>query len=112
MEILNVEDRDYYEGKLYKVSLWNGMGYNTYEYIVYAGGEQEALELAVMYAERKDDPVLFDYWEIIDEADNEEDSEEYLDENYIYIDATMLGANEPWFVLRENTRVEEIKEEN
>lgn len=116
MDILNMEDKDYYEGKLYKVCLWNGSGYSLYEYGVYANNEEEALNLAVKYAERDEDPVIFSYEEVENEytllGDDYDTIEDYLDENYIYVDATMEGANEPWFILRENARIEFVKEEN
>lgn len=115
MEILNKEDRDYYEGKAYSVNIWSGVGYTTSEYNVYAGGEQEALELAVKFAEKNNDGCLRSYAEVEEEyedLDLEDTSlDEYLDENYVYVDATMEGAEEPWFVLRENLKIEEIKEE-
>lgn len=112
--ILNVEDRDYYDGKLFKVCLWSGAGYALYDYNVYAGDEEEALNLAVMYAEQNEDPVIFSYEEVEQDAaefDEGDNTEEFIDNNYIYVDATMEGAEEPWFVLRENARIERIEEE-
>lgn len=113
MMILNQEDKDYYEGKLYRVCIWNGSGYSLYEYVVYADSEQVALELAVKYAEIEEDPVLFSYEELEDEytllGDDYNSLEQYLDENYVYVDATMEGAEQPWFILSENLRIEEEK---
>lgn len=113
IKVLNLSDKDYYDGKLFKVSLWSGFGYACYEYIVYADHVQTALELAVKYAEINDDPVLFSR-NLLEETaeDLNEDTEEYIDENYIYIDATMEGAEQPWYILRENCDIKEIKEEN
>ena len=111
-KILNLTDKDYYDEKLFKVDIWCGIGYVCHEYIVYADGVQTALELAVKYAEIQKDPVLFSTSEIEEIVEGlDEDIEEYIDENYIYIDATMEGAEQPWYILRENCSIEEIKEE-
>lgn len=113
MGILNSEDKDYYEGRLWKVNIWSGMGYSTYTYNIYAGNAEEALNLAVKYAEIEDDPVLFCYRDIEEEfetiAEEGEDIEDYIDTKYIYVDGTMDGAYEPWFVLAENLRIEEVR---
>lgn len=112
LNILNPEDKDYCEGKLFRVCLWSGAGYSLYTYDVYANHEEEALNLAVKYAERDEDPTIFSYEEVEQEAEESgDDVETYIDEVYTYVDATMEGANEPWFVLRENLRIERVEEE-
>ena len=111
-KILNSEDKEYYNRKLFKVNIWCGIGYVCHEYIVYADCVQTALELAVKYAELKKDAILFDILEIEKIAkDFDENVEEYIDENYIYVDATTQGAKQPWYIINENSSVQEIKEE-
>jgi hypothetical protein len=113
VNILNPEDKDYYEGKLFRVCIWSGMGYSLYSYDVYANHEEEALNLAVKYAEREGDPILFSWDEVeqdAEENDEGDDAESYIDEYYVYVDATMEGAENPWFILRENLRIERLEE--
>lgn len=105
-KILNLEDKEYYNRKLFKVNIWCGIGYVCNQYTVYADCVQTALELAVKYAELQKDAILFDISEIEEIAKN-------LDENvegYIYVDATMEGAKQPWYILNENLTIQEIKE--
>lgn len=126
---INPDDKDYYDGKLFKVGLYPGAGYELTMFKVYADNEEEALCLVVAECERKKNFGLIypveeikefvekDYKKEFDEryaeqSDSEYDwfafAEEYL--SYIYVDATMEGASQPYFVHGENLVVEEISD--
>ena len=49
LDIINPEDKDYYDGKLYMVGIYPGAGMQLATFYVYAGYEEEALELVVAY---------------------------------------------------------------
>ena len=131
IEIINQDDKEYYDGKLYQVGIWPGAGYQLATFYVYADSEETALNLVVVDAEINAPSLLFsvseiedmivedwqdEYNEFISEADDRDDftfATEYL--NYIYVDATMEGASQPYFINGENLsiiEVENIKEEN
>lgn len=131
IEIINQDDKEYYDGKLYQVGIWPGAGYQLATFYVYADSEETALNLVVADAEINAPNLLFsvseiedmiaedwqdEYNEFISEADDRDDftfATEYL--NYIYVDATMEGASQPYFINGENLsiiEVENIKEEN
>lgn len=129
LNIINPEDKDYYDGKLYMVGLYPGAGAELKTFYVYAGYEEEALELVVAYldlssdiegllmdAQTVEDIVYDDYGEeynswITDhpELDWFEFAHEYL--GYVYIDATMKGASQPYFVEGNYLRIEEVNED-
>ena len=129
--IINPDDRDYYDGKLYQVGIWPGAGYELDLFNVYADSEETALNLVVADAELNApnlltsisdmEEMIADDWqdefnEFILEDPERDDftfATEYL--GYIYVDATMEGASQPYFVQGENLRIEEldnIKDEN
>ena len=131
IEIINPDDKDYYDGKLYKVGIWPGAGYQLVEFYVYASDESTALDLVVVDAEINAPNLLYSIDEVMnqitddfqdeyvefkneyEDADDFTFAQEYL--NYIYVDATMEGASQPYFVNGENLVIEEvqdIKEEN
>lgn len=135
IEIINPDDKDYYDGKLYKVGIWPGAGYELIEFYVYAGYEEEALNLAVADAEINAPSLLLDFdsvrndvFEYFDDeyrewrADNnrgENEFEGYDDDwfefaqeymNYIYVDATTEGASQPYFIRGENLVIEEVQD--
>lgn len=131
IEIINQDDKEYYDGKLYQVGIWPGAGYQLATFYVYANSEETALNLVVADAELNAPNLLFsvseiedmiaedwqdEYNEFISEADDRDDftfATEYL--NYIYVDATMEGASQPYFINGENLsiiEVENIKEED
>ena len=127
-EIINPEDKDYNDGKLFEVGLWSGAGYSMATFRVYARHPEDALNQVVAYCEKEGDFGLItsveDMYKMVDEdfADElknypEEEPgrlnyfgfiEEYL--NYIYVDATMEGASQPYFVRGENFYINEIKD--
>ena len=129
LNIINPEDKDYYDGKLYMVGLYPGAGAELKTFYVYAGYEEEALELVIahldissdiegllMDAQTVEDIVYDDYGEeynswITDhpELDWFEFAHEYL--GYVYVDATMKGASQPYFVEGNNLRIEEVEED-
>ena len=126
IEIINPDDKDYYDGKLYKVGIWPGAGYQLVEFYVYASDESTALDLVVVDAEINAPNLLYsidevmnqitddfqdEYVEFINEYEDADDftfAQEYL--NYIYVDATMEGASQPYFVNGENLVIEEVQD--
>lgn len=124
IEIINQDDKEYYDGKLYQVGIWPGAGYQLATFYVYADSEETALNLVVADTEINAPNLLFsvseiedmiaedwqdEYNEFISEADDRDDftfATEYL--NYIYVDATMEGASQPYFINGENLKIEEV----
>lgn len=87
VKVINPDDKDFYDN-LYKVFLYSGVGVSGVIYKVYADYEEQALEIAVSYAEDNAPGVLTDIEEVLDD-------EESL---YIYIDATEYGASKPYYI--------------
>lgn len=96
-----------------QVHLWTGSGYSTHVfYVNIHNGDrnpEEALETAVVLAEKIDKSVLLDVAEteqaMADDGHYDKDSGEgdaVFEETYIYVDATMLGASQPYYVYAEN----------
>ena len=96
--VINPDDKNFYD-KLYKVFLYSGVGVSGVTYKVYADYEEQALEIAVAYAEDNAPGVLTDIEEVSDD-------EESL---YIYIDATEYGASQPYYISIESS-LEELNE--
>lgn len=96
--IINPDDKDFYD-KLYKIFLYSGVGVSGVTYKVYADYEEQALEIAVAYAEDNAPGVLTDVYEI------SEDEEPM----YIYVDATEYGASQPHYISIESS-LEELNE--
>lgn len=114
--ISNYDQKDYYDN-LYCVSLWSGAGYTTDIYFVYANNEMNALEIAVMYAAEEGFSGLYSYDEVVAEWNNDPEIEldDYIDQNFVYVDTTMEGGDDVYYVLQENlnimeTNIEEVKE--
>ena len=118
-EIVNPEDKDYYDGKLMQVGLWWGSGYTLDMYPVYADDPETALNLVVAYIEKNHPQDLenTDKWarnlrEELAKDNNLEDeweAEELPDfyETFMYVDATMEGASEPHYIFSENLRIDD-----
>lgn len=96
-----------------QVHLWTGSGYSPHVFYVNVhNGDrnpEEALETAVVLAEKIDKSVLLDVAEteqaMADDGHYDKDSGEgdaVFEETYIYVDATMLGASQPYYVYAEN----------
>lgn len=96
--VINPDDKNFYD-KLYKVFLYSGVGVSGVTYKVYADYEEQALEIAVAYAEDNAPGVLTDVYEI------SEDEEPM----YIYVDATEYGASQPHYISIESS-LEELNE--
>lgn len=96
--VINPDDKNFYD-KLYKVFLYSGVGVSGVTYKVYANYEEQALEIAVAYAEDNAPGVLTD----IEEVSEDEES------LYIYIDATEYGASQPHYISIESS-LEELNE--
>lgn len=127
IEIINPDDKDYYDNKLFKVGIWPGAGYQLATFKVYANYEEEALNLVVANAEINAPGLLMSIQEIEDLiAENyQEEYNEFISENpesddftfateylnYIYVDATMEGASQPYFVIGDNLVIEQITDE-
>ena len=129
LDIINPEDKDYYDGKFYMVGLYPGAGAELATFYVYAGCKEEALELVVAYLDMQptESNLLYTTEEIenyISESFADE-FQEYMQDNpdadtfqfakdylgYFYVDATMQGASQPYFVEGNNLRVEETNDE-
>ena len=124
IEIINQDDKEYYDGKLYQVGIWPGAGYQLATFKVYANSEEEALNLVVANAEINAPGLLMSIQEIEDliAEDYQEEYNEFISENpesddftfateylnYIYVDATMEGASQPYFVTGDNLVIEEL----
>ena len=129
LDIINPEDKDYYDGKLYMVGIYPGAGMQLATFYVYASYEEEALELVVAYLDMQpsESNLIFTTDEIEDYISEsfEDEFKEYMEENpdadtfqfatdylgYYYVDATMQGASQPYFVEGNNLRVEETNDE-
>ena len=86
----------------YNVYLWSGAGYQMDVITVEADCEEEALELAVVEAEKSKSYLFFD------DVDN---LDEMIDNGLLaYVDATMEGAEQPHYVDATNLRIEKVKE--
>ena len=127
IEIINPDDKDYYDNKLFEVGIWPGAGYQLATFKVYANSEEEALNLVVANAEINAPGLLMSIQEIEDliAEDYQEEYNEFISENpesddftfateylnYIYVDATMEGASQPYFVIGDNLVIEQITDE-
>ena len=129
LNIINPEDKDYYNGKFYMFGLYPGAGAELATFYVYAGCKEEALELVVAYLDMQptESNLLYTTEEIenyISESFADE-FQEYMQDNpdadtfqfatdylgYFYVDARMHGASQPYFVEGNNLRVEETNDE-
>lgn len=139
-EIINPEDKDYADGHLMRVCLWSGAGYSLSEFYVYVRGDdaEYALDKTVAYCEEKGyDGLILDINYVNDMVDTDfkDDFEEFVKNdggelsgeeddayydykdqfisewlNYVYVDATMEGASQPYYVRGENLRIENVEE--
>ena len=105
--IINPEDKDYYDSQ-FIVSLYPGAGVEYVTYKVYADYEEQALDIAVAFAEDNAPGLLIN----CDSINPEEE------EDLIYVDATEYGASQPYYVsyetkVQEDTKLtEDIDEED
>ena len=128
--LINPEDKDYANGNLMRVCLWCGAGYNLDVFYVYTNDAEYALNKTVAYCEKQGyDGLIFPVEETIEEEANycKEEFEAFKKENpeedrdmfyflteylgiYVYVDATREGASKPYFVYKENLRIENVEE--
>lgn len=87
----------------YYVVLWCGCDYVLDTFLVYAADEEDALEFVVAYLDKWNDERLLTKLESVSDL-----SEEEVDELYLYVDATLYGASQPYYVLRENLQIERL----
>ena len=96
-----------------KVQIWSGSGYTLDEFYVNvdkgAENAEEALAYAVVQAEKAAPEVLQDVSEVEElmakegHYDKETgEGDEIFQEMYTYVDATMEGASEPYYIFTEN----------
>lgn len=96
-----------------KVQIWSGSGYTLDEFYVNvdkgAKNAEEALAYAVVQAEKVAPEVLQDVSEVEElmakegHYDTETgEGDEIFQETYTYVDATMEGASEPYYIFTEN----------
>ena len=102
--IVNSNDDNYYD-KCYIVRICPGSGYYLPAYKVYANSEEEALYICVAWLEKNDPNMLVDDW--YNERLKDGEDEEILDSEFIYIDATMEGADSPHYILADNLKIYE-----
>ena len=97
LDIINEDDKDYYDGRLFNIILPGTCLFGIVIY-VYANDAQTALEKAIAYCEKKNwiNP-LYEIEEVEPEYENQ----------YIYVDATMEGASKPYYV-SENLYIKEV----
>lgn len=96
-----------------KVQIWSGSGYTLDEFYVNvdkgAENAEEALAYAVVQAEKVAPEVLQDVSEVEELMAKEghynketDEGDEIFQETYTYVDATMEGASEPYYIFTEN----------
>lgn len=118
-EIINPQD-EAFANSIYDVYLWCGSGYALNKFRVFGICAEDALDITVAYCEKESmSGLIYTMDEIekdVEEIWSEEMAEsgydnwfdfatEYL--NYFYVDATMVGASQPYFVHGEQFRIEE-----
>ena len=99
---------------LYKVGIWPGIGYQSVTFDVYADSDEGALDTVVAYLDKKHDLSLLIQPEeverikdeLIQDGESEEMADRLTDEQYLYIDATKVGASQPWYILSDHLMIE------
>lgn len=101
----------------YGVKLWQGSGYQIQPFGVYASDEDEALNAVVAYCEKNGYTHLFaddDAQSLSDDLEKDgiyfDDAEAIMDEHFLYVDATMEGAQEPHYIYAENLSIQPMPE--
>lgn len=94
--------------KSFKIFLWCGSGYMLDEFFAMAENEYQALDIVLTDIIEKGYTSYFltetEYEELFKEE--LEENPEFESEQYMYIDATMEGAEYPVYLLVENMRIE------
>lgn len=94
--------------KLYIVKLWWGSGYQLDCYNAYAFSAEEALNYVVAYIEKNDPETLA----AVDEIARENEDDEYFDETFMWVDATMEGAEQGHYIWAENLQIAEYPKDH
>ena len=83
LNIINPEDKEYYDGKFYMVGIYPGAGVELATFYVYASCKEEALELVVAYLDMQptESNLLYTTDEIEDYI-----SESFADEFQAYME--------------------------
>lgn len=132
---INPEEKEDYEGHLFMVCLWGGIGYTLDTYYVYGTDNniEEMIGKTVAYISEHDreSDLILDINEVgcMVDYDYSEEYQDYCEEHYkdfeqydhdlvdqfieeylnlIYIDATEYGANQPYYIRSENLRIEKV----
>lgn len=112
MDLIQVnitEDNKRYYDTRYNVFLWCGCGYVLQGFDVLANNIEEALENVVTYCDNNN---LQEYLIEVEEIYKlQEELQEELDDQYLYIDATIGGASKPYFIYSSELRIEEVKKD-
>lgn len=121
-EVINPEDKDYYDGKLWQVRVWCGSGYTLNYFNMYHDGKdtEDMLCKVVAYAEENEQEILLKVDDIIEEINTmwEDEFKEWAEDNdgdefqfatdyldLVYVDATQEGASQPYFIRGENLAI-------
>ena len=122
--VINAEDEEYYDGKLWEVGLYPGAGAELVITKVYAAYEEDALNKVVAWCENHAKGLIYSLSDVEDmvkndfEAEYESNKDKYGEDwmdyainefNYVYVDATAEGASEPYFVDGSNLMIREIE---
>lgn len=92
----------------YTVYLWPGQGYLLHDFnVANCSNEYEALEKVVVNIIENNWTAYFITEEQYEEmfAEELEEDEQYQDEQYLYVDATMEGAPYPIYLKAENLKI-------
>lgn len=85
----------------YDVYMWSGGGYTLDKITVDADHESQALERAIVEAERDRQYLFFDDCDDLEEMER--------GGLVLYVDATMEGAERPHYIDAQNLRIEAVK---
>lgn len=115
---VNPSDSNYYDN-LYEIRTWPGVGYLLDIWRIYAKDPEQALEILVSYMEENGGySSLYteeEIWTMFKEDDLEKSDDEIAEEiensKYYYVDATMEGGNQIYYIDTENLQIVEVEEE-
>lgn len=107
---------------MYKVGIWWGSGYLLDIYLVWATAVDNALEKVVAYIDKHNPESLEQTTRWAEETIEELSSEHGVDRNevtelpefnerFYYIDATMEGASQPYYIFYENLTIDNVPNE-
>ena len=94
--------------KMYQIGLWPGMGYNLKLFNMSGTCEGDAIDNLVTYLVNNNIGEGL-YWEEIESLEREYCEDEIEDMGFIYIDATMNGANRPVYLLTREMTIKLIE---